>query len=158
MLDFETLFEYDAWANREVLAAMRKAGVPPRRSVELLSHIVAAGKVWLCRIRQVDQKVVVWPSWSLDEVQEELSQVAREWGEFVRTADQDVLSKSFSYVNSKGEAFTSQIGDTLTHVIMHGAYHRGQIASDMRANGIQPASTDFIIAVRQGLLTRAQKA
>jgi len=40
----------------------------------------------------------------------------------------------------------------LTHVIMHSAYHRGQIALEMRAAGMEPAHTDFIHAVRQGLV------
>jgi uncharacterized damage-inducible protein DinB len=37
-------------------------------------------------------------------------------------------------------------------VIMHSAYHRGQIASDMRAAGFTPAYTDFIHAIRQGFV------
>jgi uncharacterized damage-inducible protein DinB len=32
----------------------------------------------------------------------------------------------------------------MAHVIMHQAYHRGQIASDLRAQGDTPAVTDFI--------------
>jgi uncharacterized damage-inducible protein DinB len=40
----------------------------------------------------------------------------------------------------------------LTHVLLHSAYHRGQIASQMRGNGQTPAYTDFIHAVRQGLI------
>jgi uncharacterized damage-inducible protein DinB len=31
-------------------------------------------------------------------------------------------------------------------------YHRGQIAADMRASGVEPVYTDFIHAVRQGHL------
>jgi uncharacterized damage-inducible protein DinB len=40
----------------------------------------------------------------------------------------------------------------LTHVVMHSAYHRGQIATHMRASGQTPAYTDFIHGVRQGLI------
>jgi uncharacterized damage-inducible protein DinB len=38
------------------------------------------------------------------------------------------------------------------HVIMHSVYHRGQIAASMRDSGLIPASTDFIFAIRQGLV------
>lgn len=62
------------------------------------------------------------------------------------------LSQAVSYKNSKGELWTSTVQDVLTHVLMHSAYHRGQIASQMRANGQTPAYTDFIHAVRQGLI------
>jgi uncharacterized damage-inducible protein DinB len=44
------------------------------------------------------------------------------------------------------------VQDVLTHVVLHSAYHRGQIASQMRAGGEQPAYTDFIHAARQGLI------
>ena len=42
--------------------------------------------------------------------------------------------------------------DVLTHVILHSAYHRGQVALAMRAAGMEPAYTDFIHAVRQGFV------
>jgi uncharacterized damage-inducible protein DinB len=57
-----------------------------------------------------------------------------------------------SYKNTKGEPWTDTVQDILTHVLMHSAYHRGQIASQMRASGQTPAYTDFIHAVRQGLI------
>ena len=38
------------------------------------------------------------------------------------------------------------------HVIMYSVYHRGQIASNVRAEGLTPAYTDFIHAVRQGFV------
>jgi uncharacterized damage-inducible protein DinB len=62
------------------------------------------------------------------------------------------LSESVAYQNSQGETWTSTVQDILTHVVLHSAYHRGQIASQMRATGEQPAYTDFIHAARQGLI------
>jgi uncharacterized damage-inducible protein DinB len=44
------------------------------------------------------------------------------------------------------------VEEILTHLVIHSAYHRGQIASDLRAAGQEPAYTDYIHAVRQGLL------
>jgi uncharacterized damage-inducible protein DinB len=35
---------------------------------------------------------------------------------------------------------------------MHGAYHRAQIAAAVRESAQEPAYTDFIHAVRQGLV------
>jgi uncharacterized damage-inducible protein DinB len=44
------------------------------------------------------------------------------------------------------------VGDILTHVVAHSAYHRGQIAAAVRAAGGAPAYTDFIHAARRGLV------
>jgi uncharacterized damage-inducible protein DinB len=40
----------------------------------------------------------------------------------------------------------------LEHVIMHSVYHRGQIATDVRAAGFSPAYTDFIHVIRHNLI------
>ena len=42
--------------------------------------------------------------------------------------------------------------DILSHVLRHSHYHRGQIASAVREAGGTPAYTDFIHAVRTGLI------
>ena len=56
------------------------------------------------------------------------------------------------YTNSKGEPWVNAVADVLHHVVMHSAYHRGQIAGDLRAAGHEPAYTDYIEAVRRGHL------
>ena len=76
--------------------------------------------------------------------------LTRSWKELLSRTD--ILDRSVHYTNSKGEAYDSLVGDILTHVFMHSAYHRGQIAADMRQNGVTPAYTDFIHGVRQGLV------
>jgi uncharacterized damage-inducible protein DinB len=142
-------FAYDAWANQETLAAIGKAGRDPR-SLELMAHILSAERLWLERLRQQPQSQPVWPEQDLARSESEAADLAGLWAEYLGSlADQD-LPVVISYKNSKGEPWTSTIADVLTHVVMHSAYHRGQIASHMRQSGKAPASTDFIHAVRQG--------
>ena len=74
------------------------------------------------------------------------------WRDYLSDDSPDPLDRSASYKNSKGEPWTSSVRDILTHVFMHSAYHRGQIATDMRQAGHVPAYTDFIHGVRQGLV------
>jgi uncharacterized damage-inducible protein DinB len=62
------------------------------------------------------------------------------------------LRDNVKYRNSKGEPWSSRVEDILIHVLFHSAYHRGQIALQMRASGLTPAYTDFIHAVRQGFV------
>jgi uncharacterized damage-inducible protein DinB len=74
------------------------------------------------------------------------------WAEYLGRISAEDLARKISYKNSQGEAWTSTIEDVLAHVILHSAYHRGQIASHMRSIGQTPAYTDFIHGVRQGLV------
>lgn len=145
-------FAYDEWANREVLAAIRAAGAVNERSLQLMAHILAAERVWLERLKQVPQSVHVWPKPDMAQCEAEAAELGGLWLEFLDLITAGDVSQSVSYKNSKGEEWTSTIVDILTHVVMHSAYHRGQIASHMRASGQTPAYTDFIHGVRQGLV------
>jgi uncharacterized damage-inducible protein DinB len=146
-------FVYDEWANREVLRVIRANGTANERSLQLMSHLLAAERVWLERLKQQPQSVAVWPDNDLARCEEQALELGRLWREFLDLVTVGDLSQSVPYKNSKGEPWTSTIVDVLTHVLMHSAYHRGQIASHMRKNGQTPAYTDFIHAVRQGFVT-----
>jgi uncharacterized damage-inducible protein DinB len=94
----------------------------------------------------------VWPEWGLEQCQARSLEVAELWRKYLDALPPDDLTKTVSYKNSMGEPWTSTVEDVITHVLLHSAYHRGQIASLMRASGDTPAYTDFIHAVRQGLI------
>jgi uncharacterized damage-inducible protein DinB len=141
-------FVYDGWANREVLKEIRATGNQDKRSLDLMAHILAAGRVWLERLKQVPQSVPVWPQSDLAGCATEAKKLESEWLDYLKSVAD--LSQTVTYKNTKGEAWSSSMGDVMTHVLMHSAYHRGQIASHMREQGHTPAYTDFIHAVRQG--------
>jgi uncharacterized damage-inducible protein DinB len=149
-------FAYDEWANREVLNAIRSAGgenqPANKRSLQLMSHIMAAERVWLDRLKQQPQSVPVWPEPDLAQCEAQAAELGGLWLEFLDLITAGDVSQSISYKNSKGEDWSSTIVDVLTHVVLHSAYHRGQIATHMRASGQTPAYTDFIHGVRQGLV------
>ena len=147
---FRRQFAYNEWANREVLAALRASREASTRPVQLVAHVLSAERLWLERLTQQPQSLPVWPQLILEHCEEQASALVRLWREYL-DAKLD-LARSVSYKNSKGEPWTSTIQDILTHVLMHSAYHRGQIASHMRASGQTPPYTDFIHCVRQGLI------
>jgi uncharacterized damage-inducible protein DinB len=144
-------FAYDAWANREVLAGLGSARPAPQ-PLQLLAHILSAERLWLERITMQPQSLPVWPDFTLDQCEAQVADLAQLWDEFLRQLDPARLTEKVTYKNSKGEPWTSTVEDILTHVALHSSYHRGQIASQVRAGGEQPAYTDFIHAVRQGLV------
>jgi len=145
-------FSYNSWANQEVINAIASNGGQDKRSLQLLSHIFSAERLWLERLKQQPQSMPVWPELDLNRCQQQLDELRKLWNEHLELITSGDILQSVSYKNSKGEPWTSSIVDVLTHVVMHSAYHRGQIASHMRESGKTPAYTDFIHAVRQGLV------
>ncbi len=144
-------FAYDAWANQEVVAAIR-ANAGDERALQLMAHIVAAERLWRERLEQQPQSVPVWPKADLGWCEAQAAELSRLWTEYLARTTGEDLARKISYKNSKGEAWASTIEDVLTHILLHSAYHRGQIASHMRSVGQTPAYTDFIHGVRQGLV------
>ncbi len=151
-------FAYDAWANQETLAAIKTGGGGDKRSVELMCHILAAERVWLDRLKQQPQSVPVWPEPDLARCEAEAKALGRQWFEFLDLITAGDVAQTVSYKNTKGDSYTSAIVDILTHVAMHSAYHRGQIASHMREIGQTPAYTDFIHGIREGYVQLADEA
>jgi len=149
---FPRLFAYDAWANRETALALRAASPAPIQAVGRFAHIISAERVWLERLRQQKQPFPVWPNFSIEQCEAEASAAAEQWQIYLAGMAPAQLSNTVTYTNTAGQSWSSRIEDVLTHVVMHSAYHRGQIAADLRASGQTPASTDFIQAVRQGFL------
>ncbi|HEU5304241.1 MAG TPA: DinB family protein [Gemmatimonadales bacterium] len=145
------LLRYDTWANRETLRSLGGNPAPPR-SVRWMAHIVGAELLWLARLRDEPPAMPVWPELDVKGCGDGLNELARQWADYLRADLSLRLSDNISYTNSKGEAWTSTVEDILIHVTIHSAYHRGQIASDLRSAGAEPAYTDYIHAVRRRLI------
>lgn len=146
--DLLSLFAYDAWANRETLASVRPAATAAPKAVLLIGHIAGASLLWLARIRAEPASLAVWPDLPLDQCGPALARGAEEWEAYLREGPDVALAADITYTNTKGQTFASRVVDIATHVVFHSHYHRGQVASMVRAAGHTPAYTDFIHAVR----------
>jgi uncharacterized damage-inducible protein DinB len=148
--DHFRLFSYDAWANQQVLNALKSADNPAGRSLKFLAHIIGAQRIWMERLLGQKQAWAVWPDLTLQQSESELQLLPGEWKSYLGSLRAEQLNEAIHYRNSKGEQWSSAREDILSHVIMHSVYHRGQIATEMRAQGYTPAYTDFIQGVRTG--------
>ena len=146
------LYVYDHWANQEVTWALQAVPQPPARSVRLMAHVVGTEWTWRNRIFPESKKMAVWPQLTVEQILREVAELRTAWAADLSKFTPARLAEPAAYTNSKGEHFSSQLGDILMHVVMHSAYHRGQIAADMRASGLEPVYTDFIHAVRQAMV------
>ena len=145
------MLRYDGWANAQTLASLGgpDAPAPARR---WLAHIVGCELLWLGRLTGEPSEMAVWPELDLAGIGAGLARLADAWPAYLDGLTPEDLDEGIGYRNSRGEFWSSTVDDILTHVVAHGAYHRGQIAAAVRAAGSEPAVTDYIHAVRQGLV------
>ncbi|MBV9341734.1 MAG: DinB family protein [Acidobacteria bacterium] len=147
---YSRMFVYDHWANRECMRAIgASGGAVAGTCLGRLAHILSAEKLWLERLRRQPQSMAVWPASTLAECAALAEEMASAWHDYLAELEPARFDERIDYCNSKGEAWSSRVEDVLTHVLMHSAYHRGQIAVEMRAAGAEPPYTDFIHAARQ---------
>ena len=149
---FKKLFHWNDWANREALASMSGSQLNGE-ALKTLSHIVSAEHLWIDRINGRVSAMPVWPSLSTQQCLTEIGRLRDIWEGLLKKLTGAELERSVSYTNTKGEPFTSTVGEIIAHVLFHGAYHRGQIAREVRKGGATPALTDYIHAVRTGVLS-----
>ncbi len=144
-MNFEKLFEYDLWANKKILLAIRELDESGIReeAISLLSHIIAAQKVWMHRITGEETAVDIWPELSTAEISQIMKENTEKLKGLVAYSD-----KTITYQNSKGKEFNNAVGDILTHLVIHGQHHRAQIAKLIRQAGQTPPGTDYILFLR----------
>jgi uncharacterized damage-inducible protein DinB len=146
------MFVYDDWANRLSLRSLVEMEHPPERARKVMAHIVAAELLWLSRLKQQMPSAPVWPEFGLADCERQVDALRRVWEEYLAGLNDAALDSTIEYTNSKGERYTNAVRDVLMHVLMHGVYHRGQIAAAVRDRAGEPAYTDYIEAVRKGKL------
>lgn len=143
------LFDYDDWANQEALRSIATINGTADRALKVAGHIVGAQRVWLGRLETSNAATAPWPLLSLEEAEAAISEMHQRWNSFLSSLPPGRLGEDLVHRNSKGIEFRVPVRDVLMQLVMHSAYHRGQIAAVVREGGGKPAATDYIVYVRQ---------
>ena len=151
---------YNLWADKILLEKLSQ--LPPEilhkemRSsfgsiYKTLEHLMEAGSTWWQRLKL--QEHVLLPEKDLDENFEKLSKkilaLSQQWNDWVNDANEKKIIHVFGYQNTKKEFFKQPVYEVLLHVFNHQTYHRGQIITMLRQNGIDKIpATDFSVFSR----------
>ncbi|TGE14254.1 DinB family protein [Hymenobacter elongatus] len=149
----EKLGAYNVWANETLLShldGLVAAGQEiPAVCLRLFSHVLNAQAIWIARLSDTKSPVKVWQEHDLAGLHQLHEQTSAQLHQRISTANEAELNRQISYTNSAGEPYTSQVSDVFTHVPMHANYHRAQVATRLRENGLEPINTDFITYCRE---------
>ncbi len=142
---FKSLFEYTYHYNDKVIEALMHALSAPEKSILLINHTVNAQEIWNARIEEKECGINVWELRPIDVLKEINKNNYEKSLDIIRTYDFDRI---VAYKNSKGIGFSNTVQDMLFHAVNHSTYHRGQIATDFKNNGLTPISSDYIFHKR----------
>jgi uncharacterized damage-inducible protein DinB len=149
--DFRNLIGYNDWANRRAIASVRSTPGPPPKAVRALGHLLVAELAWMKRMQENEDSTGFdfWPGGTIEMCEAMAGEASRSYREFLAAVGEAGLRSTARYRNSKGVAYETPFGEILTHVLVHSAYHRGQVAMAVREQGGVPASTDYIAYQRE---------
>jgi len=143
------LLQYEYWANSRIIEALEKLDNPPERAVLLTSHILNAQMVWFTRIANDHLVVGIWDLLPISWLKETSDHSYQKWESYVRDLDEVEFNKIIKYQNTKGEYFETPLGEILTHLSHHAAYHRGQIIDALKPVLHPLPTTDYILWLRE---------
>jgi uncharacterized damage-inducible protein DinB len=144
------LFAYDASSNRTLMPLVREVFEPNDRPAVVFAHIVRALDLWVRRLNDTySGREVIWDAADWKVVEAQISRNLADVNAFLDGSTDTSLTTPVAYRNTRGEHFESTPIDILHHVIIHGGYHRGQVARALREHGVDPPPTDFIRWVRE---------
>src|SRR5689334_16470685 len=145
-----TLVGHMRWADAVVARALVDDPNPDAAAARLFAHIASVEHLWLARIESRPPDYPVWPdAMTPSDASALAARHADLYARLVDDASADQLARIVAYRNSAGREYRSRVSDIVTHVAMHGSYHRGQIARQLRSVGREPPYTDFIQYTRR---------
>jgi uncharacterized damage-inducible protein DinB len=135
-----------ALSNEELLRPLGNSFASIR---DTLAHLVEVEWLWLERMQGRAPGALEPPARYPD-----LAALRERWREVegglrahVATLDDDALERSLTYRNFNGESWTYTARQLLCHLMMHQAYHRGQIATMLRQLGKRAPQTDYLMGI-----------
>lgn len=145
-------FEWNARSNRSMVDTLRRAGDTAEEGVALLSHLLAAERVWLDRLHGTARRPDLAPDWDLARCATEAADVAAAWARTLEGLDANGLAREVAYRDSAGASQRHRVEEILLHVIAHSALHHAEIMLTLGAGERDPGFAGQFEAVRLKLV------
>lgn len=163
MTALETLknqFAYDAWARAQYVAALkqlsdeeftRNLGPGLDSLARKWTHVTDADMLWIGRIVEGVSPPAMPDNARFAKIADffkHLMEIGHRRAQLIGGLKDTDLDRVVTYKNIRGQEFTQPLHELLQHLITHNMYHRGQLASCLRALGKQPPETDLVVWYR----------
>ncbi|MEO8648212.1 MAG: DinB family protein [Acidobacteriota bacterium] len=142
------LFEYDDWATRRTIVALRTGA--SERSLQILAHLLITKQEYFEKLYGKDSTGFdFWPQMNVDQCSELARATAENYERLLATFDDEGLGLIARYTTSEGIPQQNDFREMLTHILFHSSIHRGNIILKMREDGLEPPKIDYIVYLRE---------
>ena len=147
---------YDRWANLELVRAASRLDQPTFSRIvggsfpsvhQTFVHLLWAESLWLERWRGGSFEATLDPRAfpTAESLREALEAVHARQLSFLTSLPPSAADQVITYVNFQGQTWAYPLRDMVQHLIVHSAFHRGQVASLLRHLGAVPPHTDYLV-------------
>jgi uncharacterized damage-inducible protein DinB len=160
----QRLFQYKAWADEELLAALAKLGAESPvtgLAIKALSHSYVVDRIFAAHMKQethgyASANLNQMPS--LETLAGDIRASDRDYIDYVSALDHRRLAEPIRFTFTDGAAGCMSREEMLLHVITHGVGHRGQISAVMLLNGMTPVKDGFTTYLHEAEASTRRRA
>ncbi len=140
-------FEYNFASNKTIIDLIVAApnAAYTETTQTLICHTLNAQNFWNHRILGITPTQEIWQNFETHQLHEINQNNHDQSMDILEKMD---LKTIIDYTTTKGVAFSNSVEDIFYHVVNHGTYHRGQLITELKQQGVTPISTDYIFFKR----------
>lgn len=161
----QTLYGYHAWANLDLFNRLEgldpeKHGTELQTSLRLISHYYVVSRIFAGHLHGVphgftSDNLEVTPV--LDELRAAVMSTDQWYLDYLRTVSPTTFSEALPFTFTDGVKGYMTREEMLTHVVLHGGYHRGEVGRILRQLSITPPWDTFAVYLHQAEPARRQQ-
>lgn len=158
--DFRLLYDYNSWADHRTLEACaalnseqftRDLGSSFRSVRDTLLHIMQVEWLWLERWhgRSPTSFAPSAEYSNVESIRARWLEIERDLLDYVASLTPEEVQRVVQHKTTAGVPQAAPLWQMLLHLVNHGTYHRGQVATMLRQLDAKPSATDLIFFYRE---------
>jgi uncharacterized damage-inducible protein DinB len=158
--DFRLLYDYNSWADHRTLEACaalsseqftRDLGSSFRSVRDTLLHIMQVEWLWLERWHGRSPTSFApnaeYPN--VESIRARWLEIERDLLDYIASLTNEEVQRIVQHKTTAGVPQAAPLWQMLQHLVNHGTYHRGQVATMLRQLGAKPTAIDLILFYRE---------
>ena len=140
MTPLSKLIDHCVWANENWIRFLAEGFASDEFLMKRMAHILLGERAWFQRLAGDEPDRDIWKMMTVTELREIHDRHRTRYDDLLRGNLQRVIA----YKRFTGEEYQSPVADILLHLALHGAHHRGQMATHVSDKGVKPINVDFV--------------
>lgn len=151
------LYGYQAWANSNLLDKLESLDQAPQSrdrhtAIRLINHSYVVAEIFAAHLRGTPHRyktagTVETPT--LSELRAAVTASDQWYVDYVQDVSPSKLSESLLFTFTDGDKGCMTREEMLTHVALHGGYHRGEVGRMLSQHSVTPPHDTFAVHLHQ---------